>query len=306
MHAWESIQLAVDYIEENLTQDLPIEELAQVAALSPFYFQRLFRRLVKTPVREYTRLRRLAKTCELLRDTDRTILDIAMECQFSTHANFTRAFKRAFGITPDKMRHIHTMMNQYVKPNLLLNYVMVDEGVPLIADGIVLEVVRKKLKQPKRIIGIAREIPIADIMGGQDSGISVTGILWDDFHKIKPSVSGLLPRGKECGVVCTGGAEEGHCMYMAGAEAAEEQASDGLSVFSLPARDYVICGFEAETFDELVTSAVYIAQSFMKRWMDKHKLKTGDFAVEMYSPMQDGSAHMETWLDYRPISSEVK
>ncbi len=53
--------------------------------------------------------------------------EIAAEYQFSSHGNFTRAFKKAFGITPDEMRHIRSMMNQYVKPNLLLKYVMIDE-----------------------------------------------------------------------------------------------------------------------------------------------------------------------------------
>lgn len=38
------------------------------------------------------------------------------------------------------MLKVRTMINQYVKPDLLLNYVMVDENVPLITDGIVLEV----------------------------------------------------------------------------------------------------------------------------------------------------------------------
>ncbi|MBC5706508.1 helix-turn-helix transcriptional regulator [Hungatella sp. L12] len=289
----EIIQRAIDYIEENLTQELIIEELAGVAALSPFYFQRLFRRLVKTPVREYTRLRRLAKICELLRDTDRTVLDIAEEYHFSGHANFTRAFKKAFNITPDEMRHVHTMMNQYVKPNLLLKYVMVDEGVPLIADGIVLEIVRKRLEHPKHMIGIAEEIPISDIMGGQDSGISVTGAMWDKFHRMKPTISGLLPGGKECGVVYMGEAKEGHCMYLAGAEAAAN-----------PARDYVIYEFEAETFDELVTSTVYIAQTFVERWMEKHSLLAGEFAVEMYAAAGEGAACMETWLDYKSLASE--
>ena len=212
MHAWESIQQAIDYIEENLTKDLSIEELAQVAALSPFYFQRLFHRLVKLPVREYTKMRRLSKACELLRDTNRTVIDIAEEFCFSGHSNFTRAFKSIFEITPEQMRHVRTMLNQYVKPNLLLNYVMIDENVSLIADGIVLEVTRKKLDVPKPIIGIAKEIPLTDIMGGQDSGISVTGTMWEDFHSQKSSIYGLLPDGKECGVVYAGNAKKGYCM----------------------------------------------------------------------------------------------
>jgi AraC family transcriptional regulator len=48
MHAWETIEQSLNYIEEHLT-----EELANIAGLSPFYFQRLFKRLVNKPVQEY-------------------------------------------------------------------------------------------------------------------------------------------------------------------------------------------------------------------------------------------------------------
>jgi len=53
MHAWESIQKAVNYIEENISDEIRLEELADVANLSYFYFHRLFTRLVKVPVQEY-------------------------------------------------------------------------------------------------------------------------------------------------------------------------------------------------------------------------------------------------------------
>ncbi|MBC2225352.1 AraC family transcriptional regulator [Listeria seeligeri] len=300
MHAWESIQAVVDFIEDNLTEELTMEDLAKVAALSPYYFQRLFRRLVKVPVREYTRMRRLASACEQLQETDRTVLDIAEEYHFSGHANFTRAFKKAFGVTPEEMRHIRTITNQYVKPNLLLNYEMADENVPLITDGIVLEVRPTKLEQPKPIIGIAMEIPINDIMGGLDSGISITGKMWDDFHREKASIVGLSPDGKECGVVYTGGAPEGYCTYLAGAEADSNQASEGYTVFTMPAQDYILYSVEAETFNDLVTSAVYKAQTFMEKWMKKHSLRPGGFAVEMYLQDEEGATAMETWLDTIP------
>ena len=61
MHAWEAIQTTLDYIETHMDEELKIEALAEQAALSPFYYQRLFSRLVKKPVREYIRLRRLAR-----------------------------------------------------------------------------------------------------------------------------------------------------------------------------------------------------------------------------------------------------
>ena len=46
MHAWETIERSLDYIEEHLGEEVKIEALAGMAALSPFYFQRLFKRLV--------------------------------------------------------------------------------------------------------------------------------------------------------------------------------------------------------------------------------------------------------------------
>ena len=45
MHAWEAIEQSLAFIEENLTEEISTEELANTAGLSPFYFQRLFKRL---------------------------------------------------------------------------------------------------------------------------------------------------------------------------------------------------------------------------------------------------------------------
>lgn len=44
MHAWEAIQTTLDYIETHMDEALEIEALAEQAALSPFYYQRLFSR----------------------------------------------------------------------------------------------------------------------------------------------------------------------------------------------------------------------------------------------------------------------
>ena len=46
MHAWESIQKTVDYIENNISNEVHLEKLAEIANLSYFYFHRLFARLV--------------------------------------------------------------------------------------------------------------------------------------------------------------------------------------------------------------------------------------------------------------------
>jgi methylphosphotriester-DNA--protein-cysteine methyltransferase len=79
MHAWEAIQKTLNHIEEHLSEEIRIEELAEIAVLSLFYYQRLFTRLVKTSVRDYIKLRRLAKSLTMLRNKENCIIDIAME-----------------------------------------------------------------------------------------------------------------------------------------------------------------------------------------------------------------------------------
>ena len=104
MHAWEQIQITVDYIEEHLAEEIKIENLAQLASLSQFYYQRLFSRLVRKPVNEYIKLRRLARASEALLDKSKRILDIALDVGFSSHETLTRTFKSTYGMTPEEYR----------------------------------------------------------------------------------------------------------------------------------------------------------------------------------------------------------
>ena len=118
MHAYEAIEQSLTFIEEHLTKEISTEELANTVGLSTFYFQRLFKRLVNKPVQEYVKLRRLAKVIENLKSTDQRILDAALDYGFSSHANFTRAFKETYGITPENYRRDLPMLNTFDKPEV--------------------------------------------------------------------------------------------------------------------------------------------------------------------------------------------
>ena len=117
MHAWEAIDGVLDFMEEHLREEMNTEALAQSAGLSPFYFQRLFKRLTGRPVLEYVKMRRLALAASALEDREKRILDIAVDYGFSSHASFTRAFKEAYGISPEKYRKDRPMLNTCEKPS---------------------------------------------------------------------------------------------------------------------------------------------------------------------------------------------
>lgn len=176
MHAWEAIQQTVDYLEEHLQEEICANDLAKSAGLSPFYFQRLFKRLVNKPLQEYVKLRRLAKAVDALNMGNQRILDIALDYGFSSHANFTRAFKDAYGITPEAYKKERPFLNTFLKPAVSMGYVTVDEGVPLIAGDIILEIRRETLQVPELYLGLSADVPIAaQTPVGESTGVDYRG-----------------------------------------------------------------------------------------------------------------------------------
>ncbi len=296
MHAWEAIQNSLIYIEEHLRDEIKIDTLSRTAALSPYYYQRLFCRLVRKPVSEYIRLRRLAKASEALLNKGKRILDVALEYQFSNHGNFTRAFREAYGITPDKYRNSGVILNHFIMPDLSISYNDCRNPDTYVSKDIVLEVSLRSLVEPLLFLGMEREIPVTEFTQGKDTGVATTGILWEDFHKSKSEVPNLVPQGNEIGVLYLGDARPGYCYYLAGAQVYESTTSSTYVPFTLPKGEYVICGIEAESFEDLVGSALYKAITFMGHWLSKKKLRCDNLSVEMYYPSASDNYFMEIWM----------
>lgn len=297
MHAWEQIQQTIEFIEDHLDGELNIESLAKMASLSPFYYQRLFSRLVKKPVAEYVRLRRMAKATETLLQRDQRILDIALELGFSSHEHFSRIFKDTFGMTPDEYRKNPQTLNRMTKPELLLYYTLIDEGVPLITDGIVLEINRRQLTQPIQFVGLEKKMPMQFVDGlGTESGVDPLAKLWRDFHEQKVSELGLTDTTEEIGVSypCL---DAGYFNYFAGAKTGLDVTTDGYKSWELPRGNYIVCTFEAENFEALVMDVLYKAQQYVyNTWIPNHKLQTEAFCAERYESHTPETTSMEVWL----------
>lgn len=298
MHAWEAIQKTLNHIEEHIGEEIKIEELAEIAALSLFYYQRLFTRLVKTSVREYIKLRRLARAAAPLRDSKNPIIDIALEYGFSSHETFTRAFKETYGITPSQYRNKPVSLQNFDKPDLLLGYIIVDEGVPLISDGLVLEMNRKFLEETIAFVGVTGYYPFKyGKMLGERTGVDTVGDIWNRFFKELPNIL-HIPKGRLIGVSYHGDAPEGYSSYFIGAETKQDQESHNFTTWQLPVREYVVCGFEAENHDEM-RICIGKAMKYTRFWLKQHDLIADGFFPEMYHQSISDIAYVELWIPFK-------
>ena len=100
-HHIQSMDRAIDYIQQHLAEKLPIKTLANVACFSDFHFQRLFKAYTGEAVQKYINRLRLEKAAEALRARpDQSITQIALSSGFATSAAFAKAFQQRFLMSP--------------------------------------------------------------------------------------------------------------------------------------------------------------------------------------------------------------
>jgi len=109
----ECIGEAINYIEENITQELTIESIAKKALISPFYFQKGFAMLCGFTVSEYIRCRRLALAGSELIASDEKLIDIAIKYGYDSPDSFTKSFTRFHGATPTAVRKNGAMIKSF-------------------------------------------------------------------------------------------------------------------------------------------------------------------------------------------------
>lgn len=101
----ELIYKAICYTKHHFTDTaLSVETVANHAGFSMDYFNRIFLAHTGFTVMSYVNQMRIKKAVELLRNTDKTVLEIALEVGYDSHEGFTKAFKKHYGVTPSDYR----------------------------------------------------------------------------------------------------------------------------------------------------------------------------------------------------------
>lgn len=94
-------------IHSDIAKELSVKTLAKNVSMSPFHFNRVFKKIVGESLHTYIRRVRLEHAANaLLFNPDSSISEILSESGFVSNSSFTHAFKECFGVTPSKWREI--------------------------------------------------------------------------------------------------------------------------------------------------------------------------------------------------------
>lgn len=101
------VETAIDHITKNLHREVSLKELAEVVHYSPFHFQKLFREEIRETPKQYIMKLRLENALHfMIIHPHKSVLEISIDCGFSSPSAFSRAVRNFYGSPPDEIRRL--------------------------------------------------------------------------------------------------------------------------------------------------------------------------------------------------------
>lgn len=264
------IQETLDYIDENILEDITVEDLAKQAGFSTYHYYRVFTSLVGIPVMEYITRRKLQFALFDLKN-GKKVLDTALNYGFETHAGFTKAFKKSFGYPPSFYR-IHAPIGMPQRINLLKLKANKTGGIlmqPKIIERDAFKIVGYEFKTTLRNNAHSRDIPAfwdkCNIEGKETK-------LYDTQHP---------PRHGEYGLCVNTNMETDEFSYVLGVEVTDFQnALDEMYQLEVPAATYAVFTTPPVKGEELVASIQGTWKYILEEWFPNSGYEIDDTKLD--------------------------
>jgi AraC family transcriptional regulator len=94
-----------DYVRGHLAENICIKALAELAGLSPFHFARAFKQATGMTPHQFVVRERMLHAQQLIRETSRSLIDIALEVGYTSPSHFAQVFRREVGMAPTQFRN---------------------------------------------------------------------------------------------------------------------------------------------------------------------------------------------------------
>ena len=269
MQGWiEGFQESIDFIEKNLTEELDIEDIAAKAALSPFYYQRIFGALCGVTVGEYIRVRRMTLAAQELNGKDVKVIDAAVKYGYDSPDSFSKAFQKFHGITPSQAKEPGALLRSFAPLHIRITM----EGGTMMEYRIV-------EKAPFTIVGVKKPFH-------SDSSYQEIPKFWDEW----------LAQGENRPIMGTFGV----CLDMKGKDfdywIADlyfpwEDVPEGCETRVIPGSAWAQFPCTIKTLQDTNTR-------IWSEWLPALQgySLAGDYDIEVYLPPEEGSGDMKVYI----------
>jgi AraC family transcriptional regulator len=117
-----SINKALNYIENNLQEDIDLSAIAKEAGYSLYYFHRIFKGIVGDSMKDYVRKRRFTEAAKELVYTNKSIVEIGIKYGYESREGFSRAFEKVYGRNPSEVRRDNLLY--FIREPINVDYMM--------------------------------------------------------------------------------------------------------------------------------------------------------------------------------------
>lgn len=269
MQGWiEGFQASLDYIEQNLTETLDMEVIADIASFSSFYYQRIFGALCGLTVGEYIRARRMTLAAQELSRKDMKVIDVAVKYGYDSPDSFTKAFQKFHGITPSQARESGASLRSFAPLHIKITM----EGGTMLDYRIV-------EKAPFTIVGVKRPF-------NSETSYQEIPKFWDEW----------LAQGEDRSIKGTFGV----CLDMRGKDFDYWIADLYFPWEDIPegCETRVIPGSYWAQFPCKMSNLQDVNTKIWSEWLPAlqgYKLM-GEYDIEVYLPPEEGSEEMSVYI----------
>ncbi len=216
---------ALQYIEENLTGEIKVEEAAKKAVCSSFNFQRMFSYMAEVSLADYIRRRRLTLAAMELLTTDAKVIDVAIKYGYESPVSFARAFYAMHGMNPSEVKKPGVKIKAYSR----ISFEITIKGVEAMNYYV-------KELEPFRLIGYKERLSMVD-----GKNFERIPKIWDEISddgRYEKLLSLNDNKALFCLGVCANGTDKEFDYYVA--TGSERSLLEGMSELMVPAATYVI------------------------------------------------------------------
>ena len=116
------IKKILDYIENHIDEDLPLDKIANELNYSKFYLERIFKEETDCTIYKYIQGQRLTSAAQKLVETEKPIIEIAYEAHYTSQQAFTFAFNNLYHCSPQAYRKMGVFYPKQTKLSMISSF----------------------------------------------------------------------------------------------------------------------------------------------------------------------------------------